>query len=127
MLNDLVAFYCACQLQRDLHLVSLQRILDLMHRQMGESHSSLKNSLHQVFSRGTDVRVIAKGVDTRSARMDCVCADAVEPRTNIACFGFSRILGDRFSKRRFVRAFLGFLDSRIRQIKKDDVHYSLHD
>ena len=126
MLNDLVAFYCACQLQRDLHLVSLQRILDLMHHQMGESHSSWQNWLHQAFSRGTDVSD-CKGGDTKSARMDCVWADAVEPRTNIACFGFSRILGDRFSKRRFVRAFLGFLDSRIRQIKKDDVHYSLHD
>jgi hypothetical protein len=42
--------------------------------------------------------------------MDWVMADAVEPRTKTACLGFSTTFGDRFSRRRFVRAFLGFLE-----------------
>lgn|SRR2546423_4594697 len=41
--------------------------------------------------------------------MDWVCAEAVEARMKSACFGFSEILGARFSRRRFVLAFLGFL------------------
>ena len=49
------------------------------------------------------------GGATRSARIDCVCCEAVEARTKMACLGFSTALGARFSSNRFVRAFLGFL------------------
>lgn len=44
--------------------------------------------------------------------MDWVCAEAVEARIKSACFGFSEILGTRFSRRRFVLAFLGFLQKK---------------
>jgi len=50
-----------------------------------------------------------EGGATRSARIDCVCCEAVEARTKMACLGFSTALGARFSSNRFVRAFLGFL------------------
>jgi len=49
---------------------------------------------------------------TKSARMAWVWAEAVEARTNTACFGFSMTLGARFSRSRFVLAFFGFLQAK---------------
>jgi hypothetical protein len=57
--------------------------------------------------------------------MDCVCWEAVEERMNSACLGFSISFGALLSRRRFVRAFVGFLRIRGRR-GNEDLHDSLH-
>jgi hypothetical protein len=62
--------------------------------------------------------------------MDWVWAEAVEARTKTACFGFSTCFGERFSSRRLVFAFLGFL-LQISEFDQEiegprEIHYSLH-